>query len=489
MRGNQLRWFAAFAVTASAFTAMSPARADLPDPTDTVIAVVREACALAWIDPVCEPVAYPDPGYRVDEDPSPDQPLALRIGSVHEHTGYSDGHPQTRPADAFEAGRTGQNTDPEHDGNTGVIVDFMLTSDHSDNEKLPITTAEICLDPHADTSALALVNSLGITDTLGLNELLVSIPPLLCTRISEADHYRKWEATLEQARAATDRDEATGEYTGFTAMRGFEWTNDRFNHLGVYFSRNITNAKIDLSYLDMDRFWNWLRRPAERGGGDDALVVFNHPDGMNWDSLVHVPDVDDRVAGMEVVDGDDLHWYVTALTNGWHIGPIGGEDEHRRAWSSTEHPKTLMLTRGRSPGDYYFALANHRTVSVSAGMIAGDPGTPASFPSVLFWAGTGGVQDHDSTVLGGVVEGNTLLNVSLDGVRAGEQVVLVSNTSPQPVPLGQATTEGSFDVTFQTLAPESGQDWYFVVSCAPTVTDCGSGEDFDIVTAPVWVAP
>ena len=34
-------------------------------------------------------------------------------------------------------------------------------------------------------------------------------------------------------------------------MRGFEWTNDYYNHLGVYFSRNVVNAKIDGSYLDM----------------------------------------------------------------------------------------------------------------------------------------------------------------------------------------------------------------------------------------------
>src|SRR5690606_4411806 len=113
---------------------------------------------------------------------------------------------------------------------------------------------------------------------------------------------------------------------------GFEWTNDYFNHLGVYFSRNVTNAKVDGSYLTMDRFWDWLRRAPEDGGGGDALVVFNHPGGLpaltpldgdqphnqllqdlkggaNWNDVAYIPDVDERVVGMEVHGGDDLSWY------------------------------------------------------------------------------------------------------------------------------------------------------------------------------------
>ena len=126
-------------------------------------------------------------------------------------------------------------------------------------------------------------------------------------------------------------------------MRGFEWTNDYFNHMNVYFSTNFANVKIDGSYASMDFFWNWLREPVTKGGGADGLVTFNHPGGDphltpfdggfphtkvlaqfpgggNWNDLAYVPDVDDRVAGMEVNGGDDIEWYVKALTKGWHIG-------------------------------------------------------------------------------------------------------------------------------------------------------------------------
>ena len=236
-------------------------------------------------------------------DPSPGNPYALRIGVLHEHSGYSDGDPNTRPSDYFTAARTGHNV-ADAGGDTGVKIDYLISSEHSENEKIPITTAEVCLG------------------AAGLE----------CLNIDQPDHYRKWTETLQQAVAAT---EMTGlDYTGFTAMRGFEYTNDVWNHLGVYFGRNVVNAKIDGSYLLPDLFWNWIREPAERGGGSDALVVFNHPGGVpnltpfddgallgavlqllfqgNWNNYKYVPDVDDRVAGMEVNGGDDLSWYTRA---------------------------------------------------------------------------------------------------------------------------------------------------------------------------------
>ena len=64
-----------------------------------------------------------------------------------------------------------------------------------------------------------------------------------------------------------------------------------------------------------------------------------------------MPEVEERVVGIEVNGGDDLSWYVRALERGWHVGPIAAEDEHQREWSTSERGKTLVLTRGRSPRD------------------------------------------------------------------------------------------------------------------------------------------
>src|SRR5690606_29310218 len=117
------------------------------------------------------------------------------------------------------------------------------------------------------------------------------------------------------------------------------------------------------------------------------------------------PGVDERVAGIEVNGGDDLDWYVRALTNGWHLGPVAAEDEHQREWSSSTDGKTVMLTRGRSPRDYYFALQNHRTIAIGRDLLSGSPGEPVRYPAIHYWADGTGIDDPAATVLGGTVSG------------------------------------------------------------------------------------
>ena len=457
----------------------------LPEPTDLVTIVVRQACAALWVDDPCRQYAYPDPGYATDAvDPA--TPYELRIGAVHEHSGYSDGDPTARPQDYFAAGRTGHNT-ADGGGDTGVAVDYVLGSEHSENEKLPVTTAEVCLDPTAVLAGLAGGALQGA-----------------CLNVDQADHYRKWDATLDQARAETT--------DGFTALRGFEFTNDYYNHLGVYFSRNVVNAKVDGSYLPTEAFWNWLRRPAEQGGGDDALVVFNHPGGLpaltpfdghtpinqllddtlggaNWHDLAYVPDVDDRVVGIEVNGNDDFDWYVKALRNGWHLGPVAAEDEHQRAWASSEEGKTLVLTRGTSPAAYYDAFQASRTIALAAEVIDGEPGTPARFPSVRFWADGSSVDDPAATVLGGTITspGPHRLEVAAQDLTPGAVAVLVSSASDAPQAIGAADAEGTLRTSVEVASPTSGEQWWFVVVCQPDAASCGGAGTHSVVTAPIWI--
>jgi len=463
-------------LVAPSATAQTPG---LPDPNDIVTGVVRQVCDLAWIDGVCELFGYPEPQYQTNTDPSPANPLALRVGVLHNHSGYSDGDPDMRPSDYFTAGRTGHNT-ADAGGDTGIKIDYMISSEHSENEKIPITTAEVCL----------------------------GAAPLECLNLDQPDHYRKWTETLQQAVAGT---EMTGmDYTGFTAMRGFEYTNDIWNHLGVYFSRNVVNAKIDGSYLLPNLFWNWIREPAERGGGSDALVVFNHPGGVpnltpfgdgallgpilqllfqgNWNNYRYVPDVDDRVAGMEITGGDDLSWFTRAVTNGWHIGPIAPEDEHQREWSTSSDGKTLMLTRGRSPRDYYWALQNSRTIAVGNDLVSGTPGQPAVVPSIQYWADGASVNAPGASPLGSRLVGNGVRTLNLDasGLIPGSKAVLVRAGGP-PIALGTVGPGGTITATQLVAAPTTGEGWWFAVICGPDSTSCGTDEKYDAVTAPIWL--
>ena len=372
----------------------------------------------------------------------------------------------------------------------------MWSSEHSENEKMPVTTAEACLAfPSSEGTSLVDVER--------------AVPPLDCQNVLHADHYRKWEATLDQAVDATDR--RNGVHTGFTALRGFEYTNDYYNHLGVYFSRNVINAKIDGSYLTTEQFWSWLRRSPLKGGGSDALVVFNHPGGnpalspfdgelptgevlqgllggANWHDLAYVPSVDRQVSGIAVNGGDDLQWYVKALTRGWHLGPIADEDEHQREWASSDDGKTVVLTGGRSPKDYYFALQNNRTMAYSKDVVEGAPGTDAQYPAVRYWA------DGPSPDAAGVAQmgarlrgGSHTLELAADGLTPGSTAVLVSRAGGTPVALATADTEGTIRASRAVAAPRTGEGWWFVVICGPDSSRCGEDELHDVVTSPIWL--
>ncbi len=262
--------------------------------------------------------------------PAGAQVLTPYEGAVHEHTAYSDGEPGKRPADAFAAVRQRGST-------------FMVSTEHSDTQYLPIVTNLKCLDP------AVLLSCIGGDATRPLDAL------------------RKWQATAEQANAATT--------SSFVGIRGFEWTNDRHGHLNVLFSTHTTNAKIDGGYLTMDAFWSWFSRPVSLGGGADALATFNHPSdrelseflpggflgfipeidmpGSNWDDFKHIPSADARMVGMELFNGgsdygaaNDRHpagSYGRALDRGWHVGAIGAEDTHDTSWGLPSKRKTVIL--------------------------------------------------------------------------------------------------------------------------------------------------
>lgn len=258
------------------------------------------------------------------------------VGALHEHSGYSDGAPGTRPADYYAQARS-------------LGLDFLGGSEHSDNARLPFTANEACL-------------SADLADC-------VQPPP---------EGVTKWDESLAQARAASD--------AGFTAFRGFEWTSDRFGHINVYFSRNDTNAKADGGYAGMAAFWTWFTTRAELGGGADGLATFNHPGdkslddrdpGFNWNDFEYVPAADLRTVGIELFNGggDDYGsggkhgapaegWYAHALDRGWHLGAIGAEDGHRTDWGAPAKGKTVLIARDRSAGALREAMFARRFYAV-----------------------------------------------------------------------------------------------------------------------------
>lgn len=277
----------------------------------------------------------------------PPAELQHLIGSMHEHSGYSDGEIGTTPADFFAAG-------------AALGMDFMLSSDHSDNLRLPLTASGDCLSEQLPDCLQLLPDD--TTPLLGLT---------------------KWEMTADLAAAASTED--------FTALRGFEWTSDRFGHINVFLSQNEINAKTTDGYaLSMEGFWLWFGLDPALAGGGDGLAVFNHP---GREDAIHafIPDpayafndfalneaTAERVVGVEVFGkGGDAYdtdngapaggWYAHALDQGWRLGPVGAEDEHGTSWATPERAKTVLLASDRSPealreallARRFYALAQH----------------------------------------------------------------------------------------------------------------------------------
>src|SRR5690606_38617100 len=148
---------------------------------------------------------------------------------------------------------------------------------------------------------------------------------------------------------------------------------------------------------------------------------------------------------MEVNRGDDLSWYVRALQNGWHLGPVAAEDEHQREWSTSEDGKTVMVTRGRSPRDYHWALQQRRTMAYGKDVVHGAPGEAATYPAVWFWADGASIDDPGASPLGARLTGADPHQLELDaaGLEPGSTAVLVHRGSADPIVLGTAGGDGA----------------------------------------------
>jgi len=268
------------------------------------------------------------------------------IGAIHEHTGYSDGAISSRPAEVFERTRS-------------LGLDFTAVTDHSDNTRLPLSVNGDCFSERF-------------------------FECLIADDDAPFDSFRKWSATEEQARAASD--------DGFTAIRGFEWTSDRFGHINLLFGENVINAKTGPGYaVSMGLFWQWFSYPAAFGGGGDSLLVFNHPGredaleqiveplggdpAYTFNDFRYVPGADRRAVGLEVFGkgseydsgGPGGSWLAYALDKGWHLGAVGSEDHHDQRWGDPDLPKTVLIARSRGAADLKEALSARRFYAVAQG--------------------------------------------------------------------------------------------------------------------------
>ncbi len=296
-------------------------------------------------------------------------------GALHEHTAYSDGTELTKPAHVFASVKS-------------KGFDFAFSTDHSDNMGLPVPIVA------------------------AKNPMFCTSNPLACVLSDPSDfqsNLSKWDAVQAQAIKAST--------TQFTAIRGFEWTSDRYGHANVLMSTNFINPKTGPGYAGtMDAFWQWFVAPYSLGGGSDGLLVFNHPGredsihgplssakapfspvsnaldsgdvpsnpvspvltssgdpAYTFNDFAYIPQADYRVVGVEVFGKGDEYdtkgkrrsWYAYALDKGWYLAPTGSEDHHETAWGDSSLPKTVIIARTRSQDDLREAMLARRMYAVA----------------------------------------------------------------------------------------------------------------------------
>ncbi len=320
--------------------------------TDNQVASLINFSASTDSAGVCNPLAVPS--------------WAHYYGALHEHTAFSDGTLLTTPASVMQRVRS-------------KGFNFAFTTDHSDNMGLPAPLP----DPN-----------------------FCQVDPLACVLADPTNpqsNLDKWGTTLAMAnRNSTPQ---------FTAIRGFEWTSDRFGHANVLFSSNYINAKTGPGYaVNMDAFWQWFTLPANVGGGNDGLMVFNHPgreDSLHgpllqatnffaqgsavapgnptssqlpqgdpayaFNDFAYRGTADYRVVGVEVFgkgdeydsDGKKGSWLAHALDKGWFLAPTGSEDHHDTRWGDADLPKTVIIARTNSANDLKQAMMARRMYAVA----------------------------------------------------------------------------------------------------------------------------
>jgi predicted metal-dependent phosphoesterase TrpH len=322
----------------------------VPDPTQTPLATLYAGTAGTTPNPPMPPLGTFEGSY------------STYVGSMHEHSSYSDGFVPTTPSTYYASAKS-------------FGLDFMGGSDHSDFLGVPLSTSQYCApDPNHPTDRDPATQ---LQDTAACPEVGV-------------EGVTKWQATKDQARAATTKD--------FGAIQGFEWTSDVYGHINVYFSSNYANAKA--TQPTPQALYEWLSRRRELGGGSDGVFTFNHPGdkdqlkpvrqqtgipdetSRNWNDFAYVPQMDQQAVGLEVwnsmhefgstkdTDSYPEGYYAHVLDKGWHVAPVGAEDlGHDRGdqWGNPQQAKTVLLATNRSPAALKAAMLARRMYAVRYG--------------------------------------------------------------------------------------------------------------------------
>ena len=335
--------------------------------------------------------------YREDLMKWPEEQADYRIffGNMHCHTAFSDGSATPEFAYAYARDTAG--------------MDFLGITEHSN-----------CLDEAFDCS-----------------------------------QSRKFRDIKACAEAMTEDDR-------FAALYGSEttWYN-QFGHMNIYcadFYLNSYEFRFDdcLAYYGKLKQYPYIISQWNHpwSCGSRHLDLFQ-PYDEELDRITYTLELND----IEMPEEDVLKWYILALDAGWHIAPVGNQDNHREDWGTENGIRTGVIAKHLTPGHIYDAMKNLRVY------FTGAPGIRV-------------IYRLNGAIQGSFTDSRQGLRLSLDGsVEEGHRFTRVDVYGEHGRIVHRENLEGR-ELHYEAELP-TGERYYFVKLVRE--------DNRYAVTAPVWV--
>ncbi len=282
---------------------------------------------------------------------------------------------------------------------------------------------------------------------------------------------KKWKRTLAVA-------DAFNEPGRFVALGGFEWSNPLLGHMSVLNTEDFTHT---LKTFRVKAMFDWIvARP-------EAFAQFNHPGdydflGLEFRHFKPYPRVAAQMVGIETWNtnyGLDDYFYQgswnsntsfldLANQNGWRIGALGAQDNHRRDWGVLNDFRTGVLATALTREAIIEAFRARRFYATEDSDLVLDFRCDG-FPMGATVAGasrqfTVGAEDRG---------GDTFSQVRLyrNGVEVDSKIVSGS----------------TFSVTLSEPDPNrSGDDYYYVIVTQTDDND-NNGRKDEALSSSIWV--
>ena len=176
-----------------------------------------------------------------------------------------------------------------------------------------------------------------------------------------------WEDRWEELVSAAQAFYRPGRYV---TLWGFEYSNPVYGHINVLNTFDYVSA---ISKFPIGEFYDWL---SDRPGG---FGRYNHPGdyddlGSEFLHLELYPDVKSQMVGIETWNGNDsfdkyyydggwetdFSYWDEGNRQGWYLGALGAQDNHRADWGTRNQFRTVVLALALTREDIIDAYRNRR---------------------------------------------------------------------------------------------------------------------------------